>query len=263
MNRPLFAKIGLSAPALVYLALLCVAPLLIVADFSIRDRDYHGQVRSTYSLKAWREALGNETLRPLARSLALSLAVTLASLAAGYPCALAMVSISERRRRWMVVLISFPLITSLLLRIYGWLNLLPLEWKGSWTAVGLVMTINYLPFMILPILRSLERAEPNVLAAALDLGATPWQAFWRVTWPLTRPGVWAGGALVFIPCCGEYLVPHFIGQGKVTVIGGLIFKGMDSRNWPYAAACAVWLAMVILFPIIVSLLGNRRQGEPA
>jgi ABC-type spermidine/putrescine transport system permease subunit I len=123
------------------------------------------------------------------------------------------------------------------------------------------MAVNYLPFMVLPLLRALERAEPNVTEAALDLGATPWQAFWRVTWPITRPGMWAGEALVFIPCCGEYLVPHFIGEGKVMVVGGLIVQEfMERRNWPYAAACAMWLAAIVILPIAASLVGRRDQG---
>src|SRR5581483_6746707 len=140
---------------------------------------------------------------------------------------------------------SRPLITSLLLRVYGWINLLPLSWRGNVGSVALVMTMNYLPFMVLPLLRALERLDAGLLEAALDLGATPAQAFWRVTWPLTRPGVVAGCALVFIPSAGEYLVPHFIGEGKVHVLGTLIVQQfMERRNWPYAAAAAACLLAI-------------------
>jgi ABC-type spermidine/putrescine transport system permease subunit I len=116
--------------------------------------------------------------------------------------------------------------------------------------------------MVLPLLRAFERAEANLVHAAMDLGATPWQAFWRVTWPITRPGMWAGCALVFIPASGEYLVPHFIGEGKVTVIGKLIIhEFMGNRNWPYAAACAVWLVAIVLVPILFSLFSRTPQSS--
>lgn len=254
MTRRTAAKL-LAAPAIAYLALFCLAPLAIVASYSFRLRDYRGQVQSEFSLKAWALATESITLSIVFRSILLALAVTAASLAVGYPAALALAAQPEKRRRTLVVLMAFPLVTSLLLRIYGWLNLLPLSWKGTYAAVALVMVVNYLPFMVLPLLRALERSEPNVVDAALDLGATPWQTFWRVTWPITRPGMWAGAALVFIPACGEYLAPHFIGEGKVTVIGGWIVQEfMERRNWPYAAACAIWLAALVLVPAAASLM---------
>src|SRR6185295_687655 len=99
-------------------------------------------------------------------------------------------------RGQLLLVISFPLITSLLLRTYGWLNLLPLAWRGTLPAVALVLACNYLPFMLLPLVKAYERADPTLLAAALDLGATPWQAFWRVTLPITRSGAISGAMLV-------------------------------------------------------------------
>ena len=94
----------------------------------------------------------------------------------------------RERRALLVLVISFPLLTSLLLRTYGWLNLLPLAWRGTLPGVGLVLACNYLPFMVLPLLKAYERADRTLVLAALDLGATPWQAFWRVTFPITLTG---------------------------------------------------------------------------
>jgi len=99
---------------------------------------------------------------------------------------------TPRRRAFLVLVISFPLVTSLLLRTYGWLNVLPLPWRGTLGGVGLVLGFNYLPFMLLPILRAYERADATLVQAALDLGATPLQAFCRVTVPLTLPGAISG-----------------------------------------------------------------------
>ena len=112
-----------------------------------------------------------------------------------------------------------------------------------------MLACNYLPFMLLPLLKAYERADRSLVLAALDLGATPWQAFWRVTFPITLPGAISGAALVFIPVSGEYLIPHFIGDGKVSVVGTLVMEWFDQRHWPYAAACATWLAAIVLVPI--------------
>ena len=246
---------GLAWLPLLYLAVFFVVPTAIVVSFSFLTRDFYGLVVREWSLQAWSEALDRVTLILLLRSVTLSLAVTLAAIAIGYPCALFASRCSVGWRRLFVALIAFPLATSLLLRIYGWMNLLPIEWRGNLTMVAVVMTVNYLPFMILPILRACERIDPALPQAALDLGATPWKTFWHVTLPLTRPGLLAGCALVFIPCAGEYLVPHFIGEGKVDVLGTEIVKQfMERRNWPFAAACAVWLLALVGIPAVLMAL---------
>jgi len=143
------------------------------------------------------------------------------------------------------------------------MNLLPLAWRGTLPGVGLVLAFNYLPFMLLPLVKAFERADPSLALAALDLGATPLQAVWRVTIPLTLPGAASGAALVFIPVSGEYLIPHFIGDGKVNVVGTLVMDWFGHRHWPYAAACATWLAAIVLVPIIGSLVWRSRAGSAA
>jgi spermidine/putrescine transport system permease protein len=255
---------GLAWPALIYLAVFFLIPTGVVCSYSLFTRDYYGQVIHEFSFKAWQQATDKSTLTILVRGLLLALGVTLGCLIVSYPCALTLARMDQRVRRAAVLLISFPLITSLLLRIYGWLNLLPLDWKGTVWSVGLVMMVNYLPFMLLPLLRALERASQDLEHAAMDLGATPWQTFWHVVWPVSRSGMWAGCALVFIPASGEYLVPHFIGEGKVTVLGTLIVtEFIERRNWPYAAAAAVWLLLLVTAPLAVWALrtgGRQARG---
>jgi ABC-type spermidine/putrescine transport system permease subunit I len=252
-------------PPVIYLVVFLVVPSGLVASYSFRQRDFAGAVTSVVSIEGWREATGSYALPILGRSLILAATATAVCLAIGYPCALALARLPKETRRTWVVLISFPLVTSQLLRIYGWLNLLPLGWRGTPCTVGLVMATAYLPFMVLPLLRACERLDPQLFHAAQDLGATPWRAFWRVTWPLTRPGVLAGCALVYIPASGEYLIPHFVGEGKVMVLGTLIVEQfMERRNWPFASAAAVVLLGVIALPLLASTLGRgpRTDREP-
>jgi spermidine/putrescine transport system permease protein len=252
----------LAWPSLLYLIVFLLVPLEVVASYSFRERDVYGGVLEGYTLEAWQEAREDYTLDILKRSLVLALSVTTTCLLLGYPCALTLARLPGRWRQVCVLLLTFPLVTSLLLRIYGWMNLLPLAAKGTVVAVGLVLTINYLPFMVLPLLRAVERIEANMTQAAMDLGATPWQAFWYVSWPLTRPGMWAGSALVFIPVTGEYLVPHFIGDGKVDVLGTQIVRQfLDERNWPLGAATALWLLALVLVPALFAAFARGRGEE--
>jgi ABC-type spermidine/putrescine transport system, permease component I len=249
----------LALPAVLYLTILFLGPTSVVLAYSFLRRDIYGGVHPEFSGEAWQMATDAITLRILARTVLLAAGVTAANLLLAYPCAAALARMSPERRAVWVLILSFPMMTSLLLRTYGWLNLLPLAWRGTSLGVGLVLTCNYLPFMVLPLLKAYERADRTLVLAALDLGATPWQAFWRVTFPITLPGAISGAALVFIPVSGEYLIPHFIGDGKVSVAGTLVMEWFDHRHWPYAAACAVWLAAVVLVPIGVSLVWKSRE----
>ena len=252
----------LAWPALAYLAVLFVLPAAVVLSYSVCERDFHGGVLPVLSWKAWSMATDAITLRILARTVLLAGCVTVVNLLLAYPCAAALVNMPPRRRTQLLLVISFPLITSLLLRTYGWLNLLPLAWRGTFPGVGFVLVFNYLPFMLLPLLKAYERADRTLEWAAMDLGATPWQTFWRVTFPLTLPGAISGAALVFIPVSGEFLIPHFIGDGKVTVVGTLVMEWFDHRHWPYAAACAAWLAAIVLVPMAISI-ARRSNADGA
>jgi spermidine/putrescine transport system permease protein len=250
-------------PPLLYLAVFFLVPTGLVAGYSCRQRDFAGEVGTAITAEGWRQATSPYTLAILARSLMLAVTVTAACLLLAYPCALTLSRVAARRRQAWVVLMAFPLVTSQLLRIYGWLNLLPLSWRGRTATVGLVMATVYFPFMVLPLLRACERADPDLYRAALDLGATPWRGFWHVIWPLTRPGVLAGCALVFIPATGEYLIPHFIGEGKVTVLGTLIVQQFtERRNWPYASAAAVCLLSIVAVPVVISAFGRGPLAPP-
>lgn len=249
----------LAVPAVVYLIVLFLVPCSIVLSYSLLARDFHGGVEAAFSWDAWRLASDAITLRVLARSIGLALGVTLVNALLAYPCAATLARLPAQQRQTLVVLISFPLITSLLLRTYGWMHLLPSGLRGNIWGVGLVLVFNYLPFMVLPLLKAYERADATLLQAALDLGANPWQAFWRVTWPLTLPGLGAGAALVFIPVMGEYLAPTFIGNGQVELIGMVVWKQFEQRNWPYAAACAVWLAAAVIVPMGLALVWRSRR----
>lgn len=112
------------------------------------------------------------------------------------------------------------------------------------------MVYTYLPFMVLPLYATLSKMDLRLLEAAQDLGATPWQAFWRITVPLSRSGIVAGAMLVFIPCVGEYVIPELLGGPQTLMIGRVLWDEFFSNNdWPMASSVAVVMVLLIIVPL--------------
>jgi spermidine/putrescine transport system permease protein len=129
-----------------------------------------------------------------------------------------------------------------------------------YSRVAVVVTLIYVwtPFVTLPILATLYRIDRSVLEAAASLGATPAQRFWRVTFPLSRPGLIAGAVMVFIPTVGEYVTPLLVGGSTGAMYGNIIqdFFGR-SANWPLGAA----LAVVMLVGTLVLVVASSRVSR--
>ncbi|MCB1842860.1 MAG: ABC transporter permease, partial [Halioglobus sp.] len=122
----------------------------------------------------------------------------------------------------------------------------------------------YLPFMILPIYATLEKQDEDLVDAAMDLGAHPWQAFRDVTWPLARPGVVAGCLLVFIPAIGEYVVPYLLGGPESLMIGRVLFdEFFVNRDWPLASAVAIVLLLLLVGPMMFLQRSSGNKEERA
>ena len=201
-------------------------------------------------------------------SLRLALISTLVTLAVAYPLAYAMARAPARLRPVLVVLAVAPFWTSFLIRVYAWITILkdegllnrallslglisePLHIFASDTAVVIGIVYSYLPFMVLPLYNAIARQQPELVEAAADLGASPAAAFWRVTVPLSLPGVLAGCLLVFIPAIGEFVIPDLLGGSDTLMIGRTLWvEFFDNRDWPAASAVAVVLLGLLLLPM--------------
>jgi putrescine transport system permease protein len=211
---------------------------------------------------------------------------TLLCLAIGYPFAYFMARSKATLQPALLMLVMLPFWTSFLLRVYAWKGLLE---EGGWVAevlswmhadallvgAGMIaaagkymntpfslvigMTYTYLPFMILPLYANLAKMDLRLLEAAADLGATPWQAFWRITVPLSKAGIIAGSMLVFIPCVGEFVTPELLGGPQTLMIGRVLWDEFFSNNdWPMASTVAVVLILLIVVPLAVF---NKYQAE--
>ncbi len=188
----------------------------------------------------------------------------------GYPFAYFMARAKATLRPVLMMLVMLPFWTSFLLRIYAWKGILanhgilndlllalgviaaPLHMMNTPFSLVIGMVYAYLPFMILPLYANLVKMDLRFLEAAADLGATPMQAFWRITVPLSKSGIIAGAMLVFIPAVGEYVIPELLGGPETLMIGHVLWDEFFTNNdWPMASSVTVVVILLILVPMAI------------
>jgi putrescine transport system permease protein len=214
------------------------------------------------------------------RSLVVAVVSTSILLLIGYPIAYGMARLPARWQSVAMMLVIIPFWTSFLIRIYAWINILqhdgllnqillvlhlvstPVVWLSTDSAMYLGIVYSYLPFMILPLYATLAKIEPVLLEAANDLGSSPRQAFWLVTFPLSLPGVGAGVLLCFIPIVGEFVIPDLLAGSDSLMIGQTLWlEFFTNKDWPVASAAAVVLLLLLLLPLLLYDRLQRRQLE--
>lgn len=213
-------------------------------------------------------------------SLKIAVVATLLTLCVGYPMAYGMARAPSEWRPTLMMLVILPFWTSFLIRVYSWMGILSNEgflnqfllWTGiiseplvimnTTTAVYIGIVYTYLPFMILPIYSALEKMDDSLLEAAEDLGCSRLQAFWLVTFPLSKSGIIAGCFLVFIPSIGEFVIPSLLGGSDTLMIGKVLWEEFfNNRDWPVASAVAVILLAILVIPIILFQRNEQKQRE--
>ena len=214
-------------------------------------------------------------------SLRIAVVSTLLLLLVGYPGARCMARASASIRPTLVMLVILPFWTSFLIRVYAWIGILKpeglltllLQTIGLYgpddqvqifrtqTAVYIGIVYSYLPFMVLPLYSALEKLDGTLLEAASDLGCPPWKAFWKITFPLSLPGVIAGSMICFIPITGEFVIPDLLGGAETLMIGKTLWtEFFGNRDWPLASAVAVILLLVLVIPIVI-FQNQQRKAE--
>ena len=276
-----------------WLAIFFAFPFLLVAKLSLSDTalampPYEPRVDWSQGLAGVRAFLGGldgETYARLTQDRlyldaylsSLRLAATGAGflLVIGYPIAYGISRCPPRLRQALVLAVILPFWTSFLIRIYAWIAILkpagllnqalaagrlpPLSLLDTPAAVVSGLVYAYLPFIVLPLYAVLERQDQSLFEAAQDLGETPLMAFWRVTFPLSWPGVAAGSLLCFIPMVGEFVIPDLLGGSETLMLGRTIWtEFFANRDWPAASAVAIVLLATLVLPI---LLYERQQAR--
>jgi putrescine transport system permease protein len=226
----------------------------------LRQLSFDNYVYLTQDALYWKSYVWSVVIAALSAGLTLII---------GYPIAYGMARAPLRIRSVLFMLVILPFWTSFLIRVYAWIAILkpegllshllislglistPLHIINTNWAVFIGMVYSYLPFMILPLYATLEKLDPSLLEAAADLGARPLGVFWKVTFPLSIPGVVAGLMLVFIPAVGEFVIPDLLGGAQTLMIGRTLWNEFFlNRDWPLASAVAIVLLIILVAPIV-------------
>ncbi|WP_433509472.1 ABC transporter permease [Nonomuraea sp. CA-143628] len=246
----------LALPAIAIFALLFVAPLFTLVANSFKTQT------GAFTLTNYERFLGDPFYRGvLWNTLKVAAMTTLGCLLIGYPFALYLRGRSPRVRNWLALLLLSPLLISMVIRAYGWLVVLGpngpvasvLKWAGitppqllyNDTAVLIGMVHVMLAYMVLPLMGSLDRIDPTLVPAAKGLGAPGWTCFWRITLPLSAPGMLAGAMIVFSLTASSFVTPAILGGPKVKLMPYFVYtQATTTLDWPYAAAIGFVLVVV-------------------
>src|SRR5437764_1193285 len=265
-----------SGPPLMYLIVFFAAPTLIMVLASFRTPGEFGGLAPLtdeagaldLNFESWTRFFTESVyLQIFVKSIGYATVTTLFCLLLAYPLAALIARSSRRYRDLLLLLVILPFWSNFLIRIYAWMILLGpnaalartvnrvLAWFGhdpvpllfSAFAVLVCLVYVHLPFMVLPLYANLEKHDLALLDAAQDLGANAWQRFWRITFPLSLPGVYAGAALVFIPAFGIFAIPDILGGPEDSLIGNVIKQQfLETRDWPFGSVLSIVLTVAAL-----------------
>jgi spermidine/putrescine transport system permease protein len=280
-----------------YLLLFFAAPALIMVLASFRspgefgglaplvDESGHFDLNVESYTRFFTEAVYAQIF---VKSFVVATATTFLCLLLAYPLAMLIATSPKKHRDLLLLLVILPFWSNFLIRVYAWMIVLGpqallartvnamLGWFGagpvpllfSSFAVLVCLVYVHLPFMVLPLYANLEKHDQSLLDAAQDLGANAWQRFWRVTFPLSLPGVYAGAALVFIPALGIFAIPDILGGPDDSLIGNVIKQQfLETRDWPFGSVLSIVLTVVALgvagLAAWIGSRGTRRETADA
>ncbi|MDQ7844591.1 MAG: ABC transporter permease [Armatimonadota bacterium] len=244
-------------PTLLLLLVFFVVPYLNMVRMSFLVKPSVGAYLPVFTVHNYVQAVWDEFhWRVLYRTFWLAGLTTVLTLLLGYPLAYHLTYAPPRRKRWLLMLIISPLLVSVVVRGFAWLILLgrvglvnqAVHWLTGreliliGTPAGIVVGLVhvFVPFMALSVAGALQNISPDLVQAARSLGASPWQAFRRVIWPLSLPGVQAGALLVFVLAVSSYVIPILLGASNIIVMPMLIVQTLlDAFNWPLGSALSM------------------------
>lgn len=244
-------------PAVIFLVIFLIVPYFNMVRISFLVKPTGAPYINQFTLGNYAKVLADGFYWAILRNTFwYAILTTLLTLALGYPLAYAIARAPNRRRPLLLMLLIAPLLVGVVIRSYGWLILLGrvglvnemLRYFGRrevalmYNEVGMIIGLVhvFMPFMALSISGALQTISPDVERAARSLGASPWKTFWRVTWPLSLPGVFAGMLLVYVLAVSSYVIPILLGGNNILVIPMLVVQLLlDANNWPVGSALAM------------------------
>lgn len=264
-------------PVAFWLVVFVAIPLLYILTISFLQKGTYGDIEVIFNFENYKQVLDPLYLKVFGSSIIMATVTTMLCIFIGYPFAYFIARKSEVKRTLLITMVILPFLTNSLIRTYGWsillrtegiintllikLNIItePLKLMYNDFGVILVMVYTLLPFMILPLYSSIEKLDKALLEASKDLGAKSIKTFFKITLPLTLPGIFAGTIMVFIPTLGYFFIPDLIGGSKSMLVGNLIKNQfMSARNWPLGSALSI---VLIIFALIMVSIYKKSGGN--
>jgi putative spermidine/putrescine transport system permease protein len=257
----------LIVPAFVLVLTFFVGPYLYLLYMSFMSQAPAAPYESTPTLENYSVAVRDSfNWRVIRTTLQFGVLTTLITLILAYPLAYHLARASSRVKGILLILVLSPLLVGIVIRSYGWMILLadtglinqalgvfglgPYGLMYNQTGVMIALVHIYMPFMVLPLAGSLQNIDPDVEGASRSLGASPWTTFWRVTWPLSLPGIAAGSILVFVLTISAYVIPALLGGYNVMTLPLLVVQTVSQLfNWPLGSALAM-----VFFAITIAII---------
>lgn len=262
-KRRTLPTIAMAGPVSLWMILFVTLPMMYIVYISFMSRGVFGDVVYTFSLDSYKTLFDNIYYRVIVKSIKAASITTVICLLIGYPFAYYIAKKPKEVASKLIMLIMIPFWTNSLMRLNSWLLLFqtsgpinrflqntgfidsPISFVYTDSLVLLGLVTNMLPFAVLPMYSSIEKLSKSLLEASEDLGASRITTFFRITLPLTFPGIFSSIILVFIPSLGIYTVTDMLGGGKVLYIGNIIKNQFGAiRNWPLGAALSVLLIVI-------------------
>lgn len=271
----------LAAPGVAWLVTFMVVPCLLVLSYAFFQRGVWGGIEYTFTLENFARVADPLYAKIFLNSARIALTTTAIAILIAYPAAYAISRAPHMRQPILLFFAVLPFWSNYLIRTYAWMVLLnreglinnmlrslgytgePLSLLYTEAAVITGLVYNYLPFVILAIYSTLSRLNPELMEASRDLGAGPVRTFFRVTLPLSLPGVAAGGVFVFVLSIGNFVTPALLGGGRFQMVGNLVYdQFLTANDWPFGAALGAALIVTMIVLLFVQARATARaSGE--
>ena len=265
----------LTKPYMIWALALIVVPLVMIVLYAVTEKG-NEVLTLSFTMQNFAQFLEATYMNVIFKSFRLGILTTVICLLLGYPLAFMISKFSEDVQSLLILLVTIPEWINLLLRTYAWMNILsdnglvnqllhflginPVTMMYTDFSVLIGLICNFMPFMVIPIHTSLSKMDKSYIEAAYDLGATPFQTFWKVIWKLSIPGVLNGIMMVFLLSISTFVIPKLLGGGQYMLIGNLIENQFISvGDWNFGAAISLILAVIIL--IFMSLMRKMDKQD--
>ena len=249
-------------PYCLWIGVFIVAPMLMIFLYAITNTG-NSTLTFQFTLDNFARFIRDpDFIRILLTSLRIALLTTVVCLLIGYPAALFIANLPDRKQTFMILLMTLPMWINMVLKTYAWRGILLNFDFSSEFKVFIGMVYDFLPYMIIQIHTAIAKLDPNLIVAAHDLGANNVKSFLKVTLPLSVPGIISGITLVFLPAVSSFVIPKLLGGGNYVLIGNLIEKYfLVAGDWNFGSAISLIMALIIIASMYLTKKIDRTAEE--